>query len=229
MSHTGVQFPSNLVLVSSRSESQPDYKTGEWGVGRRDKFLAKIQWQNDATEKHKDHGSKAPYLASCGGQSNGDKGHNSDGGCLGLWKANAHLNYQQLQAKPKESARPMLTPHSCMDSHLPTETPSILPSYVPGSQLRSGSYTSNRMIMQRALNRVYLGLFRHAPAHPKTSLYARSTTASCDSWMLRNVTGQINAGIHAGYLNSLPPVDLILSAFHVTQTFPRVCSLGERG
>lgn len=162
--HTGqchTQEPNSLVIRFPLGQKARQITRKGGGVGRRDKFLAKIQWQNNATEKHKDHGSKAPSLASCGGQSNGDRGHNSDGGCLGLWKANAHLNYQQLQTKPKESARTVFTPDSCMDSHLPTETPSILPSYVLGSQFRSGSYTSNRMIMQRALNRVYRGLFRH--------------------------------------------------------------------
>lgn len=118
---------------------------------------------------HQDCGTKAPSQQAVVNGVMGREGHNSGGGCLGLWRANTHLKYQQPQTSPRESARTVFIPVSCMNLHLPTETSSILPSYVLGAQLRAESYTSNWMIMQRKRNRVYLGLFRHDPAITRPS------------------------------------------------------------
>lgn len=148
------------------TESQPDYKKGVGGRTKGLNFLLHFNGRITLLRnKHKDHGPKALPRAGCGGQSNGEEGHSSDGGCLGLWEGQCTFKISTAAGQSKgRVVRTVFTPDSCMNSHQPRETPSIVPSYVLGSQFRSESYTSNWMITQRKLNRVRLGLFRHGSA-----------------------------------------------------------------
>lgn len=75
---TGSREPKSLAIQFPLGEKASQVTRSGVERNKGPQFLPKIQWLDNAAEKHQDHGPTASSLARCGGRSNGEEGHNAD-------------------------------------------------------------------------------------------------------------------------------------------------------